>query len=378
MPGNVLTNYRPQFVLPSAQQLERAQQRYRELNAGYRTARDYYNRAREYLGSRAVVTPDRPRRNSTAVVQRRRPTGVRNYNYTQIASMGRYNGGGPNRGVNRVMRFKRRRGRYKRRRMRYGTRVRKQALGLFEGRKNVTPRSFLNGAALPARQMIKVSLLSPLSNPTTLVNAVQSGAAAASQDLFSGRSIFVRGFKINAIFTNNSTSLPIDVRIICGWRKINAQESIVISDIGTTPEFAIFKNTSTHQGARKLDETAHGDATGFNGTNDPYLLGRAPIDKKVFHVEKDMMFRLGPSAVEQEQVFGSNVKRMSWWWDLRNKKWSVKNAVSPTASVNDKEQLANWWPVVYYYHITPLSAGPATATCDYQMSHVVYWKDPIG
>ena len=379
MPGNVLTNYRPQFVLPSAQQLERAQQRYQELNRGYRQARSLYNRAREYIGGAAVVTPERTRGNST-VLARRRPTGIRNFNATeayQSLSMPRYNGGGPGRGVNRVKRFKRR-GR-RRRRMRFGTKVRKQALGLFEGRVNVIANTYLTGAPIPARTMGKVALMTELSNPATLVNAVQTGADSSTQDLFSGRSIFVRGFKINMFVVNNSTENPVDVRIICGWRKINANETIVISDIGTTPEFSIFKNTTTNQGMRTLAETAHGDAAGFSGTNDPYLLGRAPIDKKAFHCEKDFMFRLGPSAIAQEQVFGSNTKRISFWWDLKNKKWSVKNTVSPTATVLEKEQLANWWPVVYFYHITPLAATTGAAgDCAYRMSHKIYWKDPLG
>mgnify|MGYP000234370716 CR=1 FL=1 len=274
----------------------------------------------------------------------------------------------PFRGTNRVY-SRKRRGSYRRSgRMRTGTKVRKHALGLFEGkRKNEIVRDNL---AQVARFVTRINLLGGFGAGLT----VPTGGDSIVESVFAGRECFMRGIKMTWLIENKSASQPIDVRIMCGWRNINAYDTLNIS----SDTSAIFRNTTNKKAPQKLLETAHGTSATENGDNAFWMLGNAPISKKHFHCEKDMTFRLGPTGTEEEQVFGSNVKRLEFWWELNNKRFQVKKSLLSTASTTDLEANANWWPVCYYYHVTPLAAGQAAATCDYYKSWQVYYKDPLG
>jgi len=298
------------------------------------------------------------------------PVGYRKSRYVTGGMRGQWNGGGPSRGVNRVVNRKRYR---RRRRLRYGTKVRKQALGLFEGRRSVVNQTFLTGASVTARTVGRVSLMEPLTNPTT---EIATNSSETVQRTLSGTGCFLRGFKIQMLFSNESTTTPVDVRIICGWRKFFTNVDTAV-DTGSS-RFEIFKNSITQRAPVQLIETANGTGGGVVSTNDVYMLGKAPLSSKYFHCEKDFSFRLGPNNTTSEEVFGSNIKRLQFWWDLHNKQYKFKTAVAPGSSEATVEKAATFWPCVYFYHTTPLQPGEAAAPVNYYMSHVIYWKDPIG
>ena len=294
------------------------------------------------------------------------PMGYRTSKY--VSSMGSGRRGTPFRGTNRVY-TRKRRGSYRGgRRMRAGTRVRKHALGLFEGKRKL--EVVRTNPAVAARLVTRINLLENFGAGVT----VPSGGDNIVESVFAGRECFVRGFKMNWLISNLSATQPVDVRLICGWRNINAYDTLNIS----SDTSAIFKNTTNKKAPVKLNETAHGSSVTLNGDNAYWMLGNAPISKKHFHCEKDMTFRLGPTAIEQEQVFGSNVKRISFWWELNNKRFQVKKSLLSTAATADLESNANWWPVVYYYHTTPLATGTQAATVDYNKSWQCFYKDPLG
>jgi len=294
------------------------------------------------------------------------PMGYRNSKY--VTGMGTGRRGTPFRGTNRVY-TRKRRGSYRRgRRMRAGTKVRKHALGLFEGKRKL--EIVRSNPAVAARFITRLNLLENFGAGIT----VPTGGDSIVSSVFAGRECFIRGFKMNWLISNLSPTQPVDVRIICGWRNINAYDGLNISaDVS-----AIFKNTTNKKAPVKLDETAHGSSTADNGDNAYWMLGNAPISKKHFHCEKDITFRLGPTAIEQEQLFGSNVKRLSFWWELNNKRFQVKKSLLSTAATADLESNANWWPVVYYYHTTPLTTGTGPASVDYNKSWQCFYKDPLG
>jgi len=298
------------------------------------------------------------------------PMGYRSSKYVTGGMRGQWNGGGPSRGVNRVVNRKRYR---RRRKLRYGTKIRKQALGLFEGRRLVVVQTYLNAAPVAARAIGRVPLTVPLTNPTSDISL---NASEVVQKTMSGVSCFLRGFKINMLMSNESTTTPVDVRIICGWRKF-------YSNVDTAPNtnfnrFHIFKNTITKRAPVQLDDTANGSTGGTSSTQDVYMLGKAPLSSKYFHCEKDFSFRLGPNNTTAEEIFGSNIKRLSFWWDLKNKQYRLKAALAPGATESQAEQAASFFPCVYFYHTTPLQPNAATADVNYYMSHTIYWKDPIG
>jgi len=347
--SRVLDNYRPRRILPSARQVQQAVQAYdtgRNL-AGF--TRDLYGNITSYLRS--------GRTNRT---QHRLPTGA-DFHSGRPRGM-------PYRGTNRVY-SRKRRGSYRRRgRMRYGTKVRKHALGLFEGKRKL--EIVRSAPAVASRFVTRINLLEGFGAGLT----VPTGGDSITEAVFAGRECFIRGFKMSWLIENKSADQPVDVRIICGWRNINAFPTLDVS----ADSSAIFKNTTNKKAPLKLLDTAHGSSSTNNGDNAYWMLGNAPISKKHFHCEKDMTFRLGPSASEQEQVFGSNIKRVQFWWELRNKRFQVKRQVLSTGTTVDLEANANWWPVVYYYHVTPLAAGQAVAAVDYYKSWQCYYKDPLG
>jgi len=281
--------------------------------------------------------------------------------------------GTPYRGTNRVY-YRKRRGSYRRnRRMRPGTRVRKEALGLFEGKRKV--EVVRNSAITTAVTPVRTNLVGEIVNPLT--NVGTGGDSIATSVTMAGREVFLRGIKIQMLAINDSTTTPVDVRIICGWRKINGDAALNIVG-GVNVPFHIFKNTSNGKGAVQLNETAHGNSSGENGDNARWLLANAPLDPKVFHCEKDMTFRLGPANVEEEQIYGDNRKRVSIWWDLKNKRWGFKQQMQSTTTTLEREGAANWWPVMYFYHTVPLSETQPATTVNYWHSWITYFKDPLG
>jgi len=295
------------------------------------------------------------------------PMGYRNSRYVKPSGRGMRRGT-PSMGTNRVYYRKRTR----RTRLRRGTRVRKQALGLFEGKRKV---EVVRNTALGVVTLNRTQLLGEIVNPLT--NVGTGGDSIASNVTMAGRECFMRGIKIQMLAINASTTTPVDVRIICGWRKVNADAALNIVS-GVNVPFHIFKNTSNGKGAVQLNETAHGNSSGANGDNARWLLANAPIDSKVFHCEKDMTFRLGPTNVDEEQIYGDNRKRLNIWWDLKNKRWGFKQNMQSTTSVADREQAANWWPCMYFYHVSPLTETQEAATVNYWHSWITYFKDPLG
>jgi len=349
--SNVLDNYRPRRVLPSVRQIQQARDTYdagRNL-AGY--TRDLYGNITSYF-----------RRGNNTNSTRRLPTGADNIYAGRPRGM-------PSRGTNRVYSRKRRGSYRRRRRMRYGTKVRKHALGLFEGRRKL--EIVRANPSVAARFVTRINLLENFGAGLT----VPTGGDSIVTNVFAGRECFIRGFKMQWLVSNASETQPVDVRIICGWRKIAAFAGTPIS----SDTSAIFRNTTNKKAPLKLLETAHGSSTTENGDNAYWMLGTAPISKTHFHCEKDFTFRLGPGGNnDKEQVFGSNIKRFGFWWDLKNKRFTVKKQVLESATTETLEQNANWWPVVYYYHVTPLASGQETALVTYYKTWQCYYKDPIG
>jgi len=294
------------------------------------------------------------------------PMGYRTSKY--VARMGSTKKGTPYRGTNRVYSRKRRGSYSSRRRMRPGTKVRKQALGLFKGKRKL--EIVRSNPAVAARFVTRINLMENFGADIT----VPTGGDSIVSSVFAGRECFVHEVKMSWLIENNSATQPVDVRVIYDWRNINAFATLDIS----ADTSAIFKNTTNKKAPIKLLNTAHGSSSANDGNNAYWMLADTPINKKHFHCEKDMTFRLGPTKSDQEQVFGSNVKRLQFWWELNNKRFQVKRSLLSTASIVDLEANANWWPVVYYYHVTPLAARQAVATVDYNKSWQVYYKDPLG
>jgi hypothetical protein len=302
-----------------------------------------------------------------------------NWNNSTLAARMGYGGSGlrrgtPMRGTNRVYYRKYRRGRYKRRRMRYGTRIRKNALGLFEGKKHT---ELVRETKVVTNQVNRTLLMADLSNPTV---GVVDGGDNIQTSVFAGRQIHVRGIKINALVVNPDVSQPIDCRIIMGWRKLNTSNAPNVNINASSTQFRIFKNTFDNKGGCLLIQTNHGDSTGYTTDSAQWLLANAPIDKKVFYCAKDISFRLGPNSSGGEDTFGSNTKRLNIWWELNNKRYGFKNNVPPTATADEIEKEANWFPVMYFYHVAPLSPTVPDPTIEASFWHswTIYFKDPLG
>lgn len=330
----------------------------------YRRYRDTYNQISPYV-NRAVGSF----RNSTFYGTRGGPNlrgTMAKYSRKTVGTGNRR--GSPWRGSNRVYYRKRKRTGYRRRKLRWGTAVRKNALGLFEGKRKL---EVIRTTTLASRSLNRTALLGEFTNPTV---GLSSGGSLVSSE-FAGRECFIRGFKINFLAINSSTAAETDVRIICGWRKINAQPDQDITS-ATNSIFHIFRNTTNGNGAVELLETAHGTSAAGVADGAVWMLNNAPIDKKVFHVEKDISFRLGPDTFDGEQVFGGNRKKMSFWWDLKNKRWQNKVANTASATVTEVEQNANWFPCMYFYHTPPTVT--TSFNVDFLHSWITYYKDPLG
>lgn len=277
----------------------------------------------------------------------------------------------PRRGSNRLISRKRPGVARNRRRLSYGTSIRKQALGLFEGWKYVEPVR----VTTPAGNVVtRTRLIDDLHGST-----IAPAGGTTKRDELSGREMFVRGIKLNFLVTNNSTTAATDVRIILGWRKmpwtntdITGTPSTPTNPLGAIAR--IFKNTVTGQGNVDLGDCAHGTSD----LNDAGLAVKAPIDKRVFHCEKDFVFRLGPNSDALEQVYGGNQKRFSIWWELNNKRYRLKENTQADVSMDQdaRELRAYWYPVMYYYHAQPHQSAATASTIQMSKSWVVYYKDP--
>lgn len=199
--------------------------------------------------------------------------------------------------------------RYKYRKLRWGTKVRKQALGLFEGRRYV--KDVVTDTGLGQAIVSRVQLLSEMihdeipeideGRTTVHDGQIQKKDLILSKKLH-GMSVMMRGVKMHFLISNTSTTQKCNVRIICGWRKINYLPGTSIAANAA----AIFKNTDTQETNLNLPFTAR------------YVRGatwtaiNAPIDKKAFVVAKDMTFHLGTRDANQEQVHGNNTKKLSF------------------------------------------------------------------
>jgi len=352
-----LVRYAPRGVIPYAEYANNVRNAYGQ----YRRGRDFVRNAR-YVQGNITQYFNRTRGGTTSNSRtRRKPTGA------SFPESGMPRGGMPRRGTNRVWRRKTTR---KRRKLRYGTRVRKQALGLFEGKRKLEVARYNPG--VPTNTITRLNCLENFGAGIT----VPSGGSVV-QSVFAGKDCFIRGVKATWLVENLSETQPIDVRIMCGWRRTRglAEDAPITVDVGH-----IFKNTTNKRQPVGVRETAHGpNSLGFDGDGCVWQLGTAPIAKQHFHCAKDITFRLGPGgANDKEQVFGSNIKRLQFWWELNNKKYTVKSSLLSTASIADLEANSNWWPVIYYYHTTPLARTEVVANCDYTKSWTVYYKDPMG
>jgi len=257
---------------------------------------------------------------------------------------------------------RRRRSRYSRRKLRWGTKVRKQALGLFEGKRNV-----VNSQDVNARDQNTILNLGLFNNFVTDEFADDHGDIKSAQ--FNGRKIHVRGIKFNLWCFNKTVTHPCIVRVICGWRKIYA-------DIGTAGfplnNFAIFRNTDTKQHARLLTETADWQR------NVTWRTTKAPIDKQAFHLVKDMTFQLGPSDKEDEQNHGNAFKQISFWWELNNRILNTRADILSTDDANTRGKKLSFYPVVIIYHNNAEVGTSVSTLVDYKYDYAVYWKDPLG
>ena len=280
---------------------------------------------------------------------------------------------------NAIIYRKRGKRRRRRRKLRWGTRVRRSALGLFEGKRYVTPVAVQNDVAKDDVQ--RIALLPGLIQNTDkdthddvpgLVDVSQPlGVASIQTSKVTGLQMMIRGCKFNITVKNDST-VPIVVRFICGWRR-------TFADMGGTAmgtnALHIFRNTdnNTRMVPLNLTAAAQRGAVWRNIT--------APIDKTAFHVEKDFTFYMGPKPAtaegsEAETLHGNNFKSISFWWEMYNKRMNFISDLLPGDSALDKENKMTWYPVVMFYHTNPENAGIAVA--DYSYDFCVYYKDPRG
>jgi len=333
---------------------------------------DYHSpdRQRGKRGSSAVViTPDR-----NQMPLRRRYGGRRSRGGGHGSRTTYYAGAS-----NPILHRKRGRRRRRRRKLRWGTKVRKQALGLFEGKRYVTPVAVQNDidSDVPQRIALLPGLLQNTDKDTHddvpgLVDVSQPlGVSTIATSKITGLQFMVRGCKFNMIVKNENTTHPAVVRMICGWRRTYADMGGTAMGVNT---LHIFRNTDnkTRMVPLNLTAAAQRGAVWRNAT--------APIDKAAFHVVKDFTFLLGPkpstTTPNEEAVHGNHRKSISFWWEMYNKRMNFISDLLTTDSALDKENKMTWYPVVIYYHSNPENA--TTVNVDYTYDFCVYYKDPRG
>jgi len=254
----------------------------------------------------------------------------------------------------------RRRRRY--RKLRWGTKVRKQALGLFEGKRLV-----VNKQTIAAREQNNPWIEYMFKNFVTDSDATEVTEIKSVE--FAGRAINLRGIKINLWLFNKTITHPVVVRIICGWQKVYADVGSAAQGVN---QKSIFRNTDTKERARQLNECA------------PWQRGvtwrqcTVPIDKQAFHVEKDMTVHLGPSDKDDEQNHGNALKQMAFWWEFNNRKLTARVDIASTDDTNTRLKKLSFNPVMFVYHCNPEVGTDTTSLVDYKYDYCVYWKDPLG
>jgi len=263
---------------------------------------------------------------------------------------------------NRVVSRKRIRSRGRRRRLRFGTRVRKQALGLFEGKRHGRVSSVTSLTALSVKRM------TPMEGMVTAESFPASqGSLTIQQAERHGLKIFVRGIRFNAHFSNKNTTQPVDLRLILGWRK-KPRDGGAVGTAGE--EMAIFKNRDTTKEPVLLDATDE-------ALNLKCSAGTAPLcASKYFYCAKDMMVRLGPKAADSSE--GSSFRFIKMWWELNNKVNQLeKDELS--AAANNTEKIMDWYPCLYYYGVDPSNSGVSpVVNVTVKIVSTCYWKDPHG
>lgn len=257
----------------------------------------------------------------------------------------------------------RRRGRGRRRKLRWGTKVRKQALGLFEGKRLVKANTTVDSQA--QNTIWKLAPFVDFVNDDN--TATEIGDIKTSR--FNGRGVHVRGIKVNLWCFNKTLTHPCIVRVICGWRKIYAD--VGTTGIGINTE-AIFLNTDTKEKARLLSETADVE----RGVT--WRTTKAPIDKSAFKVEKDMTFQLGPSDKTDEQNHGNALKQVSFWWEMNNRILRARTSIDVTDSSDTRLKKLGFNPVIMVYHCNHEIGETVTTPVDYRYDYAIYWKDPLG
>jgi len=268
---------------------------------------------------------------------------------------------------NRVVSRRRRRTRGRRRKLRWGTKVRRSALGLFEGKRHneKTTASVTANATLVRHQCMDTfrTRQAPTAGAT-------QGATATSTATFYGSQFHVRGIKLLLHMRNDQTTAPVDVRIICGWRKKAAQGKELVSGGGGLNWRTMFKDRRDRQEPVNLDQTQEYSFMRSACITTPIASG------KYFHTEKDMVVRLGPAATDSSE--GSSFKFIPIWWELRNKMNRFEtDDVDATTGAN--EYNLDWYPVCIVYNINPSDAGSgATSSVTYTLVSTVYYKDPRG
>jgi len=328
------------------------------------------DRQRGKRGSSAVVIT--PERNQMPL--RRRYGGRR--------SRGGYHGSRATYGArasNPIIYRKRGRRRGRRRKLRWGTRVRKQALGLFEGKRYVTPVATINDVS--ANDIQRIALLPGLLQNTDkdthddvpgLVDVSQPlGVSAIATSKITGLEFMIRGCKFNLLCKNENVTHPVIVRVICGWRRTYADMGGTAMGVNT---LHIFRNTDNDTRMVPLNLTAAAQR------NAVWRNANAPIDKKAFHLIKDFKFLLGPkpssNGLNEEAVHGNHHKQISFWWEMYNKRMNFISDLLAGDSALDKENKMTWYPVVMVYHTNPESNTDCAV--DYSYDFCVYYKDPRG
>lgn len=285
-------------------------------------------------------------------IQEMRPTGTRRY--------AGFRSGRSNRVVSR----KRGRTSGRRRKLRFGTRVRKEALGLFEGKRHgrtltVTANNNIVGRWQFMDQM-RVETAPAAGVP-------QGGVETVISSTFEGYKFHVRGIKAVIHVTNKSTTAPVDVRVIFGWRKKPAIGTEI--HVGATWG-RIFKDRRDNQEPVLLSGTQEYADLRATCANAPLASG------KYFHCAKDMVVRLGPSALDTSE--GSSFRMFPVWWELNNKLNRIEEDFTTTVS-RDFEKHADWYPVMYYMVTNPSDAAVgAVAEVDFNCYATLYYKDPRG
>jgi len=317
-------------------------------------ARAVRQRARQLYDSweRSRVPPHRPtnRGNTT----RSMPSGLGRRRYAGFRA------GDPT--TNRLISRKRGRARRGRRRLRWGTRVRRSALGLFEGKRMGITSSEANVASNTIKRH------EPF---TTFIQDVAPGVGTTLGGLTIqkgkrvGQKVFVRGIRTQIHIKNNSTNAPADIRIICGWRQKSSRDQTPI--IGGWAD--IFKQRLTTQEPIDLAETTE-------VINMPSLSCTAPLcSGRYFKCFKDMVVRLGANVNDTDE--GSSFKVINMWWELRNK-INHQEIDDSAAAAGDAEKLLNWYPMIIVYNTDPSRNAAQVGDVDYTFYSVTYFKDPIG